>query len=320
MEFKEISKVKGEYAISVFGEYIVFFGKDIVIFHNSGVRIARKKHLRNIYKVAVLSENRIIIDCGSPGAYVILSLTDGAEICQIKYPKLGYTNSHFAVSPDCSVIYDCYCLKEDFYLFRIDLTTNESQSIYLQRGLGAITDIICDKDGVPCLLEAHFEMVAGRHISINGVRYVYEDSLVPGDAFYWKEKWPLDFPDISSMFWKDADTVLTEGLNIYQIRSKEKRQLCAEGEDLKQFCPYPISDLVMCQDGRYVILVYSNMDVIFDTVTWKVVARYAKNFYHGCLINNEYWICTEEGVQRKPFPCLEQIPPIKPIFWGAPNK
>jgi hypothetical protein len=201
MEFKEISKVKGEYAISAFGEYIVFYGKDIVIFHNSGVRIMRKKHFRNVHKVAALSENRIIIDCGSQGAYIVLSLLDGSEICQIKFPKLDYTKSHFAVSPDCSVVYDCYSLKEDFYLFRIDLKTNESKSIYLQRGLRSISDIVCDKEGVPCLLEHHFERVAGKHISINGVRYVYEDSLDPGDAFDWKEKWHLDFPDISTMFW-----------------------------------------------------------------------------------------------------------------------
>lgn len=315
MEFKEISKVKGEYAISAFGEYIVFYGKDIVIFHNSGVRIMRKKHFRNVHKVAALSENRIIIDCGSQGAYIVLSLLDGSEICQIKFPKLDYTKSHFAVSPDCSVVYDCYSLKEDFYLFRIDLKTNESKSIYLQRGLRSISDIVCDKEGVPCLLEHHFERVAGKHISINGVRYVYEDSLDPGDAFDWKEKWHLDFPDISTMFWGSAETVLTEKLSLYQIISGETRQLCAEGEDFKQFSPYPIRDLVMCQDGRYVILVYMNMDVIFDTVTWKPVARYAKNFYHGYLIDNEYWLCTEEGVQRKPFPCLEPIPPLKPIFW-----
>ena len=314
MEYREINKVKGDYAISVFGEYIVFFGKDIVIFHNSGMRIARKKHYRNVHKVAVLYENRIIIDCGSQGAYIILSLLDGSEICQIKYPKLDYTKSHFAVSPDCTVVYDCYYLKEHCYLFKIDLTTNDAKSIYLPRGLRAISDLICDEEGRPCLLEHHFEIISGKHVSINGVRYIYEDSLKSGYVFDWKEKWHFDFPDISRLFWRDSKTILTEKLSLYQIISKNKRQLCTECADLKEFSPYPISDLVMCQDSRYVILVYMNMDVIFDTVTWKLVARYAKNFYHGYLIDNEYWLCTKEGVQRKPFPYLEPIPPLKPTF------
>lgn len=315
MEYREISKVKGDYSILVFGEYIVFFGKDIRIFHISGAFIARKKALRHVRKVAALSENRMIVDCGSQGAYIVLSLLDGSEICQIKQPKLDYTSRHFAVSPDCSVVYDYYHLKEYCYLFSMDLTTNETNSIYLDRGLRAISDIICDEDGVPCMLEHHFETVAGKHISINGVRYVYQDALNPGDAYDWKEKWCFDFPDISRLFWADAETVLTEKLSLYQMISKEKHPLCTEGEDLKQFSSYPISDLVMCQDGRHVIFVYKNMDVIFDTVAWKFVARYAKNFYHGYLINNEYWLCTAEGVQRKPFPCLEPIPPIKPIYW-----
>lgn len=317
MDFREINKVKGDYIISAFGDYIVFYGQDIRIFHTSGAFIARRKDLRNIYKVAALSENRLIIDCVSQGAYIILSLLDGSEICRIKYPKMDYTKDHFAVSPDGAAVYDIYCLEENFYLFAIDLATKESKSIYLQRGLRAISDIICDEQGIPCLLEQHFEMVAGRHISINGVRYVYQDDLNPGSAFDWKEKWCHDFPDIAKFFWGDSETVLTGKLFRYQIITKEKRPLCAEGEDLKQFCPYPINDFVMCQDGRYVILVYENMDVIFDTVTWKIVARYAKNFYHGCLIDNEYWLCTAEGVQRKPFPCLEPIPPIKPTYLVA---
>ena len=192
MDLSVLNKVKGDYVISVFGDYIVFYGQDIRIFHISGAFVARRKDLRNVCKVAALSENRLIIDCASQGAYIILSLLDGSEICRIKFPEMHYAKDHFTVSPDGTAVYDIICLMETFYLLKIDLESKKSTTIKLHKELRGIDDVICDKDGVPCLLASHYETVAGKYISINGVRCVYLDSPNPADTCDWKAKWHHD--------------------------------------------------------------------------------------------------------------------------------
>lgn len=36
-----------------------------------------------------------------------------------------------------------------------------------------------------------------------------------------------------------------------------------------------------------------------------------RTFIGGCLIGDEYWICVEEKILRKPFPAFEDAPNVK---------
>ena len=63
--------------------------------------------------------------------------------------------------------------------------------------------------------------------------------------------------------------------------------------------------------GRYLCLKYQTGNVILDTQNRSIAAQYAADYKQGCLIGNEYWICVNDRICRKPFPAFEEIPPLK---------
>ena len=73
----------------------------------------------------------------------------------------------------------------------------------------------------------------------------------------------------------------------------------------------------MIRTKKYLCVMYDNVNVVVDWETGKMVARYVGHFKKGCLMDNEYWIFSDEGLRRMPFPLIEDIPPRKPTFWGA---
>ena len=314
MAINRIEDIRGEYAIQAYGKYVVFFGASLIIAHQDGTILASRSNFRNVHKITTISEDSIIVDCGSQNAYIVLSLLDGSERWRVEFPRRDVPSQRFVISPDRSAVYDRYRLKADSYLVRIDLATNILETIYLKKGLGGISDLCCDEDGVPCLLEGCYEVVAQKHISANGIRYVYLDSISPGDAYNWKEKWTFAHPTISKFFLCNTETILTNDLQVYQINSGKTDRLLLDDETA-QLLTIPPSNLIISTDKKYILLKCEQMDIIVDADTRKMVARYATNSYHGCLIGNEYWVCTKEGVQRKPFPLIEPIPPKKYVFW-----
>jgi hypothetical protein len=56
---------------------------------------------------------------------------------------------------------------------------------------------------------------------------------------------------------------------------------------------------------------YQTVNVIIDIPARKVAAQYAGDLTRGCLIGNEYWICADGRICRKPFPTMEDAPPVK---------
>ena len=313
MESTDIAKVKGHYSISLCGEHIVFYGSNLRIYRNDGTLIAYKNVYRNIKKILPLDLDKLLIDCGSQKAYIVLSLTDGSEIWRVKQPKLDYTSRRFSVSPDKLFVFDSFDLMGNQYLVRINLDSQVLISIYLEKGLRCISDMCFDDDGTLCLLEHHYETIAGRNVSINGIRYIHLDSLNPGGANDWKEKWYFDHPTISKFFLGNAETVLTQNLMVYHIGDGKLSQLLLD--DLDLCLSSPLIDVKVSNDSRYITLIFNNMNIIVSTLTRKIVARYATNFYHGCLIDNEYWICLDSGTQKRSFPSIEEIRPEKADFW-----
>ena len=311
---EQISNTGAIYSIVQHDRYVALLGKQLWICRNDGTVISRKSDVKNPHKVAFLSDNRLLVDCGSLGSYILLSLEDGTEIRRIVQPKIDTSLSNFAISPDERFIYDCFTRKGKEYIVCIDTFSWESEICALQPGLRAVSDLCCDCNGELCLLEHHYEEVASRHISCNGIRFVYRDTFAPGSSYYWKQKWNMLFPRIASFFIGDTETILTNDLQIYKPATNELYNLLANETQWERPDRGP-SNIQLSGDKKYLVLLYPTMNVVVDISGRKTIARYAADFSQGCLIGDSFWIYNGSGVAVKEFPIVENTFPEKYKFW-----
>jgi len=182
------------------------------------------------------------------------------------------------------------------------------QDMYMD--VGATRGIFCDSDGVPCLLKTLSETIGGKNVNQSGVRIHDFDGIAPGGTTTWKAKWSFDGNRSSLCFLDGTDTVVTTDLHIYRPSTGSSIDLLENEFSWQRPERFP-SDCWLDITNRYLCLKYQTANVIIDIHARKVVAQYAAEYKRGCLVGNEYWICVNDRVCRKPFPAYEEIPPVK---------
>ncbi|MBE6947499.1 MAG: hypothetical protein E7454_04535 [Ruminococcaceae bacterium] len=306
-------QIGADYSLLTWGEYIAFYGVKLFVFKTNGELVIHRKDLRNIEKVTFIFEDRILLACASQKKYIVLSLIDGSECWNSPYPKVDMLKMNFVKSPDGSYVYDYGNRRGNYYFIKIDLQNGTTESFALEKGLRCICDMVCDENGFPCLLECHYETIAEREVSLNGVRYLYRDEFDPGSACFWKAKWEMEHPRIAKFFLEDAQLVLTEDLFVCDLRNGTSYHLL-ENEGNWEAPIYPVLCCWVDANRRYVVLVYDDATIFVDFKTRKMVARYQAVSPGDCIIGNDFWTCTKEGVKIKPFPSIEDITPKKNAF------
>lgn len=304
----EIEKISGRYTISTRDEYVVLSGKNLVLCNVAGEIITYRPDLRNIHKVAFLSGDRILIDCGILRSYVLLSLVDGSEIWRVAQPKLDYTSRSFAISPDHAYIYDYFYLKEECFLTRISILSQKTTVYAVKSDMRCVSDIKCDIEGFPCLLQHHYE--SSENVSINGICCFTDNVHESVGVFRWK----FEFPRISCYFLGDTETILTEDLYVYNPKTRRMFYLLENELEWESPGMRPLFCRID-ESRRYVVLSYDTVNVVIDVINKKMVARYVASFTNGFIVDNEYWISSASGIQRKPFPLIEDMPQRKYRFW-----
>ena len=311
-----LSNVKGRYSIVRSNDYVVLSGKNIYIFSVDGAFVARNNDLGNIRKVAFLPDSCILVDCGTQNSYIVLSLEDGRELWRIPRPRLDYSSNHFALSPDYVYVYDYCYVKETPMLVTIDLCHRQVHTKAIRSELRGLSDLICDKDGFPCLLQHHYDTFSGKRVSANGIRCEPKENTALEEQVFWKHRWFFDFPQISCLFLGNADTILTNDIYVFEPHSKSTYCLL---ENMPNWNPpgNRPSNCSIDEKKQYITLSYKNMDIVVDWIGRRIIAQYFTPLGSGCLIDNEYWISSDAGIRRMPFPFMETIPAAKPSFWTS---
>ena len=133
------------------------------------------------------------------------------------------------------------------------------------------------------------------------------DSIDPGSTTTWKAKWSFDNRTAIS-FLGSTNRILTNDLCIYDLATGTLTPIL-KPEVYSQLPHQTICDCWLDSTERYLCLKYQKGNVIVDMQTRSIVAQYAAECTQGCLIGNEYWICINDQVCRKPFPVFEEIHP-----------
>lgn len=308
----DLEKIKGSFYVYSNGEYVVIPGTKLSIFRPDGSLVACRNDLRYAGGITFLSGNRMLL-CSSKAVFHMIDLCSGNDIWTTPYVKSSLNINEWAISLDESFAYTYDEYKGINFISRVSLTTQEHevnvQDMYMD--VGATRGIICDADGVPCLLKTLSETIGGKHVNQNGVRIHDFDGIAPGSTTTWKTKWSFNNRTAIS-YWGSTDRILTNDLCIYDPSSNTLTPLLVP-EAYTQLPHQRICDCWLDSTGRYLCLKYLKGNVIVDTQTRSIVAQYAAECTQGCLIGNEYWICVNDRVCRKPFPAFEEIPPVKQV-------
>lgn len=302
----DLEKIKGDFYVYSNGEYVVLPSTKLFIFRPDGSLAACRNDLRYAGRITFLSGNRMLL-CSSKAVFHMIDLCSGNDIWTTPYVKSSLNINELAISLDESFAYTYDEYKGINFISRVSLTTQEHevnvQDMYMD--IGVTRGIICDTDGIPCLLKTLSETIGGKYVNQNGVRIHDFDGIAPGNTNTWKTKWSFNNRTAIS-YLGSTDRILTNDLCIYDPISNTLTPLLGP-ESYTQLPHQTICDCWLDSTGRYLCLKYQKGNVIVDLQTRSIVAQYAAEYTHGCLIGNEYWICVNNRICRKPFPAFEEI-------------
>ena len=304
----EIDKIRGNISVYSNGEYVVLPGTKLYILKTDGSLVACRNDLRNARRITFLSGNKMLL-CSSKTVFHMIDLRDGNDLWTAPYTKNELNVADLAVSQDEAFVYTFDQWKGIHFISQLNLQTHEVDIHDMDMDLGATKCIVCDEEGIPCLLKTLSETIGGKHVNQNGIRIHDFNGIDPGGTTTWKAKW--SFHDRTAIFFLGStDQILTNDLCIYEPATGSLTPLL-KPEDCSQLPNQTICSCWLDFTKRYVCLMYQRGNVIIDTLTCSIAAQYAADYAQGCLIGNEYWICVNNRICRKPFPSFEEIPPVK---------
>ncbi len=316
MSRSDIDKLKGNFYIYSNGEYVVLLDTKVWIYKTDGSLVACRKDLRYAGRITFLSGNRMLL-CSSKAVFHMIDLRDGSDLWTAPYTKIELNAAPVAISPNEAFAYTFDQWKGNHFISRLDLQTQEVDIYDMYMDVGATSGIICDEEGIPYLLKSHQETIGGQMINQCGVRIHNFFDIAPGNTFTWKSKWSFPGGKSAFRFFDSTDRIITTDLQIYTPSTGTSYDLL-EKESSWQRPEKGLCDCWFDTSHRYLCLMYRTVNVVIDIYARKVVAQYAADHKQGCLIGSEYWICVGDGIQRKPFPALEDAPPVKTVLeWDS---
>lgn len=303
----DIDRLQGNYNIYFNGRYIVLPGTKLYIFKPDGSCVACRKDLRYAGRITFLSEDRMLLS--SKSVVHMMDLQDGSDLWTLPFPKTEFNLEHFAVTPDEACAYTFDHWKGQLFLTRLDLNQQEIDTYDISYDVGVTRDIICDGEGVPCVLKTYRESIGGKVVTQNGVRIQDYDILYRGSSYYWKSKWQFDGTRCAECFLGSTDRIVTSDLHIYEPSSGSEINLLEKDSEWQR--PV-ISASTYWTDimDRYLCLSYPTGNVVIDMQGRRAAAQYTGAYTRGCIVGEEYWICDNERICRKPFPATEALPPL----------
>ena len=309
MKKTDLEKLKGSFYVYSNGEFVVLPGTKLYIFKADGSLVACRNDLRYAGRITFLSGNRLLL-CSSKAVFHMMNLCDGSDIWTAPYAKIELNATDLAISPDECFAYTYDEWKGRSFISRLDLQTREIATYDMYMDVGTTRGIICNEAGVPCLLKTLSETIGGTLFHENGVRIHDFYDVSPGNCTSWETKWSFEGSRHALCFLGNTDTIVTNDLHIYKPSTGEAYDLL-ENDTAWQHIDQHVSDCWLDISKRYLCLMYQTANVIIDIHARKVAAQYAADFNRGCLIGDEYWICVDGKVLRKPFPAFEDVPPVK---------
>jgi len=302
--FDAVKRIKQCSAIHFQNNTMVFVGKKYLTFHLGNKILSLYPEIHpTAWKSEFLPDNRLLVDGGADGKYHLLSVKDGQCITSWKAPGNRIMRSNrFALSPSGNVVFDFWQVKNQYYIVKIDVTSCRYMAIPIQTELRVIRDIVCVSENEVYLLQMQTDDENGNSYTSSRITAIkFTDSgYFPVRLYAWKS------PGSIQPYSTDGHYVLYNNLLIYDLLKKESYSLL-ENTDIPSMLKGKFTSIYYDQNRGLLQLCNGKYNEYIDCKNRKLVARYLTPgcSFAGCIVNDEFWIPSESGIQRKHFPMID---------------
>lgn len=310
------------------GQDVLVAGKTIWLFRGSGEFVKKLVEIRRPLKAVFLPNRTAIVDSGVDYAYYYLDLKTGEILWTTKMKgRRSGELFRFAVTPDGSTVYNLfYAYRGEKEVLHVERIIPEKhihdifpvkEPLNLTGALCITGDLFCDDNGTLCALQ-HKNITRYEdydYLDTPQVIFHYGILALPFQDGtlrpYWKRNWKKEQTGKwYSICACDGRYILYEGLSVFNLETQNTFYLLSDA-DRKLL---PVEDFQYFYDPIRSLLTlwyYGNkQNAVIDCKNRRLVGQYFSEDilgigYGGCVIGNEFWMGTSDGVVRKPFPNME---------------
>jgi len=301
------------------GEYVIACGKKLWIFRDDGNYVSKSETIRYPGKLIYLPPDKIFVEDGANYQYRYVDLPTGKDIWTTTLEQRRMIPSRrFVASPDQSCVFDIYYhySKKKWYVEKFLLHNKCASKVETPDSFRSMVGAYVDDDGILYVLQTQHATEDGK-LSQNGILRIDWRSNIP--IISWDHQWQSE----RGACWldTDGDYILCNDYSVIDMKTLKSFSLLENDPEWNPqlgflSCDYvPERNLLITQHGMY------GGNVIIDCNARKRVAQYAppkedtSAGYAGCLIGDDFWIGTETGIIKKPFPQFEPIVPATSPYW-----
>ena len=308
-----LNSVKNCELIFAHDNSVILSGKNPWLFRKDGCFIAKYKPIRHGYSMLFLTGNIAFVDGWMDQGYHFISLDSGELLWSVVQKGLrDWTPREFAATAEGNIVYYVYSIKYILHVDRLVLSEKSCTTYSIPLDMRATYHCYCDERGYLCMLQSFLlpeEDEHGQQLRFLGVLQWHPDDQNPT----WKYQWtaPTGTRDCSVVTCND-EYVLLGSLKVRNLKTGETFNLLEnQKQELPSFGSFSVQAYDMDRNLLTIRFTSSCSNVIIDCRERRIVAHYVPfddDHAGGCLIDDEFWIGSNEGIVKRPFPHMDPFP------------
>ena len=309
-----LASVKDCEIIFAYDNSVILSGKNPWLFRKDGRFVAKYKPIRHAFSMLFLPGNIAFLDGWMDQSYHFISLDTGELLwSHVQKGKREFTPRKFAATADGKIVYYVHSIKNILHVDQLVLSEKSCTTYTIPFSKGATYHCYCDERGYLCMLKSYLlpiEDEGSQSYQFFGVLQWHPNDQKPT----WKYQWIEPTGSLNCTVHTCSDEyALLGNLKVRCLRSGEVFDLLENQTDMPSISGgYAVAAYDEERKLLTVRFTSSSSNVIIDCKERKIVAHYMPFSYHehvgGCLIGDEFWIGSDEGVVKRLFPHMDPFP------------
>lgn len=292
---------------------VILSGKNPWLFRKNGDYVAKYKPIRHAFSMLFLPGNIAFLDGWVDQAYHYISLDTGELLwSHVKKGKRDFTPRKFAATADGNIVYYVYSINSVLHVDQLVLSEKSCTTYTIPFSKGATYHCYCDERGYLCLLQS-FCLPQGDEsnqcFQFCGILQWHPNDPNPTWKYHWTE--PTDTKNGTVRICND-EYVMTDKLKVHCLKTGEIFDLLENQEQMPPFFGgYSVQGYDSERKLLTVVFTWSCSNVVIDCQERKILAHYVpfdRDDSRGCLVDDEFWIGSDEGIVKRPFPHMDPFP------------